>query len=57
MTALDGWDLWLLITCGLLLGVWAVTAVVERIREYRSVFRHARRVDAAREQMRREVAS
>lgn len=56
MSALDGWDLWLLITCGLLLGVWAVTAVVERIREYRSVFRHARRVDAAREQMRRELA-
>ena len=59
MTALDAWDapeLWLLITCALLLGVWAVTAVVERIREHRSRFRHARRCAAAREQMRRECA-
>lgn len=45
-----------MLTCVLLIAAWAVGAVVERIREYRSVFRHARRCEAAREQMRRELA-
>lgn len=57
MTALDAWEAWLMLTCALLIICWAVSAVVERISLHRRQFDHARRVDAAREQMRREVAS
>lgn len=56
MSALDAWEAWLMLTCVLLIACWAVCAVVERIREHRSRFRHARRCAAAREQMRRECA-
>ncbi len=33
----------------------AVTAIAEHVARYRSLFRHARRCEAAREQMRREL--
>lgn len=35
MSALDGWDLWLLITCGLLIACWAVSVVVKWVRDRR----------------------
>lgn len=57
MSTLDAWEAWLMLTCVLLIICWAVSAVVERISLHRRQFDHARRVDAAREQMRREVAS
>lgn len=54
---MDTPELWLLLTCALLIVVAAGALVVEHVARYRSLFRHARRCAAAREQMRRECAS
>jgi hypothetical protein len=57
VSALDAWEAWLMLTCLLLIAVWTVTALVDHLRRSRRPFEHAHRVERAREQMRREVAS